>query len=99
MNKFFDVGNAHHCGCFISAKDKKDAVKVALALGHIKKASSADVGEPLDMSQDSSYNSLHQILKSGKRGRLIKRVSVLSIGQLPFPGVSDPGGWMLCQEV
>jgi hypothetical protein len=99
MNQFFDVANSQGIGCFISAKDKEDAVQVAVALGHVKKASSARVNGPMDMSKDSAYGSVKEILESGKRGQFAKQIQTLNIMDVLAGKKRKPGKWFLMKEV
>ena len=109
MNQFFDVANSKGQGCWISAKDKNDAVQVAVALGHVKKASSAKVSDPIDMSKDSAYDSVKEILESGKRGQFAKVIQPLNIFEVLAGKKGEPrrissqmnrvGKWLLTKEV
>lgn len=91
MNKFFDVINTSHTGCFIAATDKVDAYEVALKLGHVKSGAKTmpKVIGPLDMSKDSAWPSLEVLLKSEVKGRLAKKLPLLRVEEILKSLVSD----------
>lgn len=96
--RIYDVTNTARHTAWLLARDEGSVVALALRLGHIRKASSAEIHDVTDemLSKDTCADQLQTFLDGEVEGQLSKEIPMQSIADLFGPPQVGPRGrWLL----